>query len=195
MSVLATSERTGGTMSAALVIGARNLGFSVIERLIGDGWDVAGGAVSAETLERVGSAGACALEVDVTDQASVLAALEQTGKRFGRVDLVVNAASPYAGPFVAPFGGGPLAESEPEAFDRWATMPARGAYAFLSASARYLKEQGGQATVVQITGGSSKRGRCPAVGSGRPAPSASAHSRKRPHWSFARRKFTSRSWS
>ena len=144
-------------MSAALVIGARNLGFSVIERLIGDGWDVAGGAVSAETLERVGSVGAFALEVDVTDQASVLAALGQTGKRFGRIDLVVNAASPYAGPFVAPFGGGPLAESKPEAFDRWATMPARGAYAFLSASARYLKEQGGQATMVQITGGSSKR--------------------------------------
>jgi NAD(P)-dependent dehydrogenase (short-subunit alcohol dehydrogenase family) len=40
-------------MSAALVIGARNLGFAIIERLLADGWDVAGGAVSAETLDRI----------------------------------------------------------------------------------------------------------------------------------------------
>jgi NAD(P)-dependent dehydrogenase (short-subunit alcohol dehydrogenase family) len=144
-------------MPTALVIGARNLGFSVIERLSADGWDVAGAAVSAETLARVAGAGALALEVDVTDQSSVLAALEEAGGRFGRVDLVVNAASPYAGPSEGPFGGGPLAASDPAAFDRWAALPARGAYAFLSASARYLKTQGGPATVVQITGGSSKR--------------------------------------
>jgi len=144
-------------MPAALEIGARNLGFSVIERLLADGWEVTGGAVSSETLERVGSAGAHPLKVDVTDQASVLAALTEAGGRSGRLDLVVNAASPYAGPFQGPFGGGPLAESDPDAFERWAGLPARGAYAFLSASARYLKAQGGPATAVQITGGSSKR--------------------------------------
>src|SRR6201996_7310018 len=144
-------------MPAALVIGARNLGFSVIERLLADGWDVTGGAVSAETLARVEGAGAHPLKVDVTDQASVLAALTEAGGRSGRLDLVVNAASPYAGPFQPPFGGGPLAESGPDAFERWAGLPARGAYAFLSASARYLKSQGGPATVVQITGGSAKR--------------------------------------
>lgn len=144
-------------MPSALVIGARNLGFSVIERLLADGWEVSGAAVSSETLERVGSAGAHPLKVDVTDQASVLAALTEAGGRSGRLDLVVNAASPYAGPFQGPFGGGPLAESDPDAFERWASLPARGAYAFLSASARYLKAQGGPATAVQITGGSSKR--------------------------------------
>lgn len=36
-------------------------------------------------------------------------------------------------------------------------MPARGAFAFLSASARFLREQRGQATVVQVTGGSTRR--------------------------------------
>jgi NAD(P)-dependent dehydrogenase (short-subunit alcohol dehydrogenase family) len=142
---------------AALVIGARNLGFAVIERLLADGWDVAGGARSPETLARVDAVGAQALEVDVTDQASVLGALETVGERFGRVDLVVNAASPYAAGSSGPFGGGALAESDPEAFERWAGLPARGAYAFLSASARFLKAQGGEATVVQVTGGSSKR--------------------------------------
>ena len=145
-------------MSAALVIGARNLGFAIIERLLADGWDVAGGAVSAETLERIRGVGAHAVKVDVTDQASVLAALEEVGGRFGRVDLVVNAASPYAGGgMVGPFGGGNLAESDPESFDRWTTSPARGAYGALSASARFLKAQGGPATVIQVTGGSSRR--------------------------------------
>jgi NAD(P)-dependent dehydrogenase (short-subunit alcohol dehydrogenase family) len=143
-------------MPAALVIGARNLGFAIIERLLADGWDVAGGAVSAETLERVRGAGAQPLEIDVTDQASVLAALEQVSARFGKVDLVVNAASPYGGGG-GPFGGGELADSDPDSFDRWTTSPARGAYGALSASARFLKAQGGAATVIQVTGGSSRR--------------------------------------
>ncbi len=144
-------------MPAALVIGARNLGMAIIERLLTDGWDVAGGAVSAETLERVRGAGAHAVAIDVTDQRSVLAALEEVGARFGRVDLVVNAASPYAGGGGGPFGGGNLADSDPDSFERWATSPARGAYGALSASARFLTAQGGPATVVQITGGSSRR--------------------------------------
>ena len=144
-------------MSTALVIGARNLGFAVIQRLLADGWDVAGGAVSAETLGRIESAGAHALEIDVTDQASVLAALDAVSARFGRVDLVVNAASPYAASGGGPFGGGQLADSEPDGFERWATRPVRGAYGFLSASARFLNAQGGPATVIQVTGGSSRR--------------------------------------
>ena len=84
-------------MPTALVIGARNLGFAVIERLLSDGWTVAGAARSPETLAKVRNAGAEALDVDVTDQASVLAALQDLGARHGRVDLAVNAASPYGG--------------------------------------------------------------------------------------------------
>jgi NAD(P)-dependent dehydrogenase (short-subunit alcohol dehydrogenase family) len=145
-------------MPAALVIGARNLGFAIIERLLADGWDVAGGAVSSETLDRVRGAGAHPVEMDVTDQASVLAALEEVASRFGRVDLVVNAASPYAAAGGSgPFGGGNLADSDPDGFERWATAPARGAYGALSASARFMKAQGGPATVIQVTGGSSRR--------------------------------------
>jgi NADP-dependent 3-hydroxy acid dehydrogenase YdfG len=145
-------------MPAALVIGARNLGFAVIQRLLADGWSVAGAARSPETLERVTDAGAFALEVDVTDQASVLAALEATAERFGRVDLVVNAASPYGGGRGGPFGGGPLAQASPDGYEAWSAGPVRGAFAFLSASARFLTAQGGEATVIQVTGGSARRG-------------------------------------
>jgi NAD(P)-dependent dehydrogenase (short-subunit alcohol dehydrogenase family) len=145
-------------MPAALVIGARNLGFAVIGRLLADGWSVAGAARSPETLARVEGAGAVALSVDVTDQASVLGALRDVAERFGRVDLVVNAASPYGGSRGGPFGGGPLAEAAPDGFESWSAAPVRGAFAFLSASARFLTDQGGAATVVQVTGGSARRG-------------------------------------
>jgi NAD(P)-dependent dehydrogenase (short-subunit alcohol dehydrogenase family) len=145
-------------MPTALVIGARNLGFSVIQRLIADGWTVAGGARSPETLEKVRSAGADALEIDVTDQASVLGALRDVAGRHGRIDLVVNAASPYGGSRKGPFGGGPLAEAQPSGFEDWSAMPVKGAFGFLSAAARFLREQGGEATVVQVTGGSARRG-------------------------------------
>src|SRR5919112_4488518 len=144
-------------MPTALVIGARNLGFSVIQRLLADGWIVAGGARSPETLEKVRSAGADALELDVTDQSSVLGALREVAGRHGRVDLVVNAASPYGGSRSGPFGGGALADAAPSGFEDWSAMPVRGAFAFLSASARFLTEQGGEATIVQVTGGSSRR--------------------------------------
>lgn len=144
-------------MPAALIIGARNLGFAIVQRLLADGWSVAGGARSAATLEKLRAAGADALEVDVTDQASVLQALRAVADRHGRVDLVVNAASPSGGSRSGPFGGGELAEAGPNGFEEWAAMPARGAFAFLSASARFLREQGGPATVIQVTGGSSRR--------------------------------------
>jgi NAD(P)-dependent dehydrogenase (short-subunit alcohol dehydrogenase family) len=145
-------------MPTALVIGARNLGFSIIQRQLADGWSVTGGGRSQETLDKVRAAGADALEVDVTDQASVLAALASVAERQGRVDLVVNAASPYGGDRSGPFGGGPLADAGPTGFEDWSAGPMRGAFAFLSASARFLTDQGGPSTVVQVTGGSARRG-------------------------------------
>ena len=84
-------------MPTALIIGARNFGFAIVQRLLVDGWSVAGAARSADTLEKLRGAGADALEVDVTDQASVLQALRTVADRHGSVDLVVNAASPYGG--------------------------------------------------------------------------------------------------
>lgn len=145
-------------MPTALVIGARNLGFAVVKRLLSDDWTVAGAARSPETLAKVRSAAAEALDVDVTDQASVLAALQDLGARHGRVDLAVNAASPYGDSRSGPFGGGPLAHAAPTSFDDWATSPTRGAFGFLSACASFMSAQGGPSTIVQVTGGSARRG-------------------------------------
>jgi 3-oxoacyl-[acyl-carrier protein] reductase len=144
-------------MPVALIIGARNLGGAIIERLVGEGWTVVGAARSESTLEKVRAVGAEAIEVDVTDQGSVLGALQDVAGRHGRVDLVVNAASPYGGG-QGPWGGGKLDEATPDGFDSWSVGPMRGAFAFLSACARFFPPQGGEATVIQVTGGSARRG-------------------------------------
>ena len=142
---------------SAVVFGARNLGRAVIERLVEEGWSVAGVARSEATLEGVTAAGALAIDADVTDPASVRQVLEQTAAAHGGVDLVVNAASAYGGRRTGPFGGGPIAQAEPDAFDAWASAPARSAFSLLSATGRFLLEQGAPATAVQVTGGSARR--------------------------------------
>jgi NADP-dependent 3-hydroxy acid dehydrogenase YdfG len=147
-------QRDGGS---ALVFGARNLGRAVIEALIERHWAVAGVARSDATLEGITAAGGLALRADVTDQASVRGALEQAAAAHGPVELVLNAASAYGGTRSGPFGGGPIAEASADAFDSWAIAPARSAFAFLSGAGRFLLAQGRPSTLIQVTGGSSRR--------------------------------------
>src|SRR6201995_638009 len=142
------------TQRSAVVFGARNLGRAVIELLVGDGWAVTGVARSQSTLEGVSAAGARALEADVTDPASVHGVLEQAAAADGGVDLVVNAAAAYGGTRSGPFGGGPIAEAAPDAFDSWSVAPARSAFAFLSGAGGAVAARDRPATLIQVTGGS-----------------------------------------
>ena len=150
------SEATGRQRSA-VVFGARNLGRAVIEKLVAEGWAVAGVARSQATLDGVTEAGGLALRADVTDPASVYAVLNEVAVAQGGVDLALNAAAAYGGDRSGPFGGGPIAEADFNGFDSWAAAPARAAFSFLSASGRFAVEQGGPSTLVQVTGGSARR--------------------------------------
>jgi NAD(P)-dependent dehydrogenase (short-subunit alcohol dehydrogenase family) len=150
-------EGNGQERRKALVFGARNLGRAVIDELVADGWAVAGVARSEETLQGIADAGALALRADVTDPAEVVRALREAAGEHGHIDLAVNAASAYGGTRSGPFGGGPIAEAEPDAFDAWAAAPARSAFSFLSGAGRFALEQGRPATLIQVTGGSSRR--------------------------------------
>ena len=150
------SDQREGQRSA-LVFGARNLGRAAIEKLIERGWAVAGVARSDSTLQGITDAGALALSADVTDQASVRGAVEAAASAHGGIDLVLNAASAYGGTRSGPFGGGPIAQAADDAFDSWAAAPARSAFAFLSGAAGYLVAQERPATLIQVTGGSSRR--------------------------------------
>jgi NAD(P)-dependent dehydrogenase (short-subunit alcohol dehydrogenase family) len=143
-------------MPALVVLGARNLGRAVLHHFRADGWEGAAVARSAASLEGIDGLG---LQADAADPDALRAVLAEARERLGGLDLIVNAVSasrpPQGG---GPFGGGPLAEAGPDGFEDWSAMPVRGAFAFLSASARFLLAQGGDATVVQVTGGSSRRG-------------------------------------
>ena len=150
-------SQTKAEQRSAIVFGARNLGRAIVETLVADGWAVAGVARSQSTLEGVREAGALPLAADVTDPESVQSALEEVSAANGGIDLAVNAASPYGGDRSGPFGGGPIAEAELRAFDAWATAPARAAFSFLSATARFAIAQRRPATLVQVTGGSARR--------------------------------------
>ena len=185
------SDSANTTTRSAVVFGARNLGRAVIELLVAEGWAVTGVARSEETLAGVTAAGALAAQGDITDQASVRAVLERAAAAQGGVDLVVNAAAAYGGDRSGPFGGGPISGAPPEAFDSWAAAPARSAFAFLSATGAFLIAQGRPATMIQATGGSSRRA-AQGVASGLRARSASGRSRRRRRSSCASKASTSR---
>jgi NAD(P)-dependent dehydrogenase (short-subunit alcohol dehydrogenase family) len=144
-------------MPTLLTLGARNLGGAIAEHFSAQGWNVAGAARSQETADKLAERipGALAMTADATDPDQVAGAARQAQERFGSVDLIVNAVSPGMRS-QGQFGGGPLLESTFEDFEHYATQVIRSVYAFLSAGARALQQQGG-GTLVQITGGSSRR--------------------------------------
>jgi NAD(P)-dependent dehydrogenase (short-subunit alcohol dehydrogenase family) len=149
-----TATRQG---RSALIFGARNLGRAVVEDLIGRGWAVTAVARSDATLELARAAGARAVRADITDAASIEGALQEAAEAQGGLDLVINAASAYGGDRSGPFGGGPMAQAAPDAFEAWAAAPARAAFLFLSTAARFVVAQNRPATLIQVTGGSARR--------------------------------------
>jgi NAD(P)-dependent dehydrogenase (short-subunit alcohol dehydrogenase family) len=145
------------TKKSAVVLGARNLGGAIVERLLGHGWRVAGVARSEDTLERLQAAGALALEGDASDPEELGRVLDQAAAAHGGLDLVVNAVSASRPVRPGPFGGGPLADAQLEDFQGWTGAVAEQGFVFLSEGTRALKAAGGGGALVQITGGSARR--------------------------------------
>ena len=89
---------TSASKKVALVTGAaRGIGLATAARFKEDGWQVAmldilGDTLrsAVDTLDRADDT--VALEADVSDAAAVSAAVEQTHRRFGRIDALVNNA-------------------------------------------------------------------------------------------------------
>ena len=136
----------------AVVFGARNLGGAIIQHLLEQGWDVTGVAQSEETIEKVRGWGAKAESADASDAADVKRVLGAAGSP----TLLVNAVSAARPTREGPFGGGQLAEAEVEDFRGWTAAVAEQAFVFLSEGARALRASGG-GTLIQVTGGSSRR--------------------------------------
>lgn len=142
----------------AVVLGARNLGGAIADHLKAGGWRVAAVARSAETLAAVSERGILALEADASHPGALDGALTRARSELGSIDLVVNAVSASRPPGGGPFGGGPLADADLDAFRGWTAAVAEQSFVFLASGARALRANGsGSGTLVQVTGGSSRR--------------------------------------
>ena len=146
----------GGQDRAALVLGARNLGGAVAEHLLGRGWKVAAVARSDDTLTQARQRGALAIAADAADPGELERAVARARDALGPLSLIVNAVSASRAPGQGPFGGGPLADATLESFRGWGSAVAEQSFTFLSIGARALRDAGG-GTLIQVTGGSSRR--------------------------------------
>jgi NAD(P)-dependent dehydrogenase (short-subunit alcohol dehydrogenase family) len=139
----------------AVVLGARNLGGAIVDHFLGLGWNTAAVARSDDTIQSVRARGALGLQADAAEPAALHQALRTARQELGSVDAVINAVTASrAG--AGPFGGGELAAADLEGFNAWTVAVAEQAFVFLSEGVRVLQENGG-GTLVQITGGSSRR--------------------------------------
>ena len=179
---------------SALVFGARNLGRAVIERLRADGWAVAAvgplGGHARRPRERRARWRMARRHHRSGERRA--APWREAAEAHGGVDLVVNAASAYGGDRSGPFGGGPIAEAAPDAFDSWAAAPARAAFAFLSVAGRFALDAGPPGDARSRSPAARRAARCPAAGCGPRAPSACARSPRPPRSSCASTASTSR---
>lgn len=139
-----------------LVFGARHLGRTIARELAAAGWNTAAVALSEETIASFREAvpGGLGIVGDATHADEVERAFSDTRDRFGRIDLVVNAIT--ARPRGA-FGGGTLAEAPPEAIAPYVEELVPAVFNVVRVGCRVLGEQGG-GTLVQVTGGSARRG-------------------------------------
>jgi 3-oxoacyl-[acyl-carrier protein] reductase len=143
-------------MPTILVLGARNLGGAILDHFLAQGWSGAAVARSEDTLARVRERGALAIEADASNPADLAQAMDRTRAEHGSLDVVVNAVTASRPGPGQPWGGGPIADGTLEGMRGWTVAVAEQAFAFLSTGARALLEDGG-GTLVQVTGGSSRR--------------------------------------
>jgi NAD(P)-dependent dehydrogenase (short-subunit alcohol dehydrogenase family) len=132
-----------------LVFGVRNLGRVVAGRLAADDWRVAGVARTEETIRTFEEevSGAVGLIADASSADDV----ERVFRDVGHVDLVVNAIT------TSPSFAGPIHEAPPGALDAYVGTLLPGIFNVLRVGGRVLAARG-SGTIVQVTGGSARRG-------------------------------------
>lgn len=136
-------------MPTLLVFGARNLGRVIGSEFASEGWRVAGVARSESTIRVFEDdvPGAVGLIADAADADDV----ERVFSDVGAVDLVVNAIT------TSPSSGRAIHEASPDALEPYVKGLLPAIFNVLRVGGRVLAERG-RGTLVQITGGSARRG-------------------------------------
>jgi NAD(P)-dependent dehydrogenase (short-subunit alcohol dehydrogenase family) len=139
---------SSGSKKVALVTGAaRGIGLATATRFLEDGWHVAMLDILGDTLRSAVDAldradAILALEADVSNASAVRAAVDQTQRRFGRIDALVNNAG------VAVFK--PMLDVTLEEWQRVLAVNLTGPFLMTQAVAPIMRDHGGGA-IVNIT--------------------------------------------
>ena len=139
---------TSATPRVALVTGAaRGIGLATARRFLAEGWrvallDIEGELLNGAVAGIADPGNTLALTCDVSDAAGVAAAIDAIGKRFGRLDALVNNAG------IAVFT--PIMETSDADWSRVMEVNLTGPFLCTKAAVPVIREQGGGA-IVNIT--------------------------------------------
>ena len=136
-------------MPTLLVFGARNLGRVLCRELAADGWRIAAVARTEETIRTLRDEVPDA--VGLLGDAAEASDVERILADVGDVDLLVNAITTF------PSFAGPIHEAPPDALDAYVGALLPGIFNVLRVGGRILAGQR-HGTLVQVTGGSARRG-------------------------------------
>jgi NAD(P)-dependent dehydrogenase (short-subunit alcohol dehydrogenase family) len=139
---------------SALITGsARGIGRAFAEAYIREGATVAIADINLERAEQTASelgASAYALKMDVTDQASIDAAIAAVEERTGGIDILVNNA--------ALFDLAPIAEITRKSFDTLFSINVAGTLFTLQATARSMIKRGQGGKIINMASQAGRRG-------------------------------------
>jgi D-sorbitol dehydrogenase (acceptor) len=139
---------------SALITGAaRGIGLAFAKAYVTEGAKVAIADIDFERAQRaaqeIGDA-AIAVEMDVTDQASIEAAVSQTAARFGQIDILINNA--------ALFTAAPVTEITREDYSRVFDINVAGTLFTLQAVAKHMIETGVKGRIINMASQAGRRG-------------------------------------
>ncbi len=138
----------------ALITGAaRGIGYAFAQRYIAEGAEVAIGDINItrarETAAVLGPM-ACAVEMDVTDQASIEAAVDQVEANLGGIDILINNA--------ALFTAAPIVEITRADFDTVFAINVAGVLFTMQAVAKKMIARGQGGKIINMASQAGRRG-------------------------------------
>ena len=138
----------------ALITGAaRGIGLAFAKAYVAEGARVAIADIDIARAQsaaaEIGSA-AFAVSLDVTDQASIDAAVSATIARFGQIDILINNA--------AIFSAAPIADITRAEYDRVFAVNVAGSLFTMQAVARHMIARGGGGKIINMASQAGRRG-------------------------------------
>ncbi len=133
--------------------GAQGIGRAIAEGFVSEGARVVIADIHLATAEQAAGeigAAACAMHLDVTDQAAVDRVVDDTAERFGRIDVLVNNA--------AIFDMGPVEEITRESFRKIMTVNTEGLFFVMQAVAKKMLADGKGGRIINMASQAGRRG-------------------------------------